>query len=130
MKSSPASFPSIVPTTGRFSLLSDAAIMAGRRAASTARPLRDSVLAVSPSGDAPLATSGPVAPERLAKTGNQKEQRTMDQNNQRQDVYSRITTQIIASLEKGVRPWVRPWNAEHAAGRITRPLRYNGQPYT
>ncbi len=54
----------------------------------------------------------------------------MDQNNQRQDVYSRITAQIIASLEKGVRPWVRPWNAEHAAGRITRPLRYNGQPYT
>ncbi len=88
--------------------------MAGRRAASTARPLPDSVLAVSPSGDTPLAASGPVAPERLAKTGNQKEQRTMDQNNQRQDVYSRITAQIIASLEKGVRPWVRPWNAQHA----------------
>jgi hypothetical protein len=29
-------------------------------------------------------------------------------------------------LERGVRPWVKPWNAEHAAGRITRPLRYNG----
>jgi antirestriction protein ArdC len=25
---------------------------------------------------------------------------------------------------------VRPWNAEHAAGPITRPLRHNGQPYT
>jgi antirestriction protein ArdC len=22
-----------------------------------------------------------------------------------------------------------PWNAEHAAGRITRPLRHNGLPY-
>ena len=33
-------------------------------------------------------------------------------------------------LEQGVRPWVKPWNAEHAAGRITRPLRYNGQPYS
>ena len=22
------------------------------------------------------------------------------------------------------------WNAEHAAGRITRPLRHNGQPYS
>jgi antirestriction protein ArdC len=130
MKSSPASFPSIAPTAGRFSLPYDASIIAGRRAASTARPLPDSVLAVSPSGDTPLAASGPVAPERLAKTGNQKEQRTMDQNNQRQDVYSRITAQIIASLEKGVRPWVRPWNAQHAAGRITRPLRHNGQPYT
>jgi antirestriction protein ArdC len=48
----------------------------------------------------------------------------------RQDVYSRITAQIVAELEKGVRPWVKPWNAEHAAGRITRPLRHNGQPYS
>jgi len=28
-----------------------------------------------------------------------------------------------------VRTWLKPWNAEHAAGRITRPLRHNGQPY-
>jgi antirestriction protein ArdC len=45
------------------------------------------------------------------------------------DVYSRVTSRILADLEKGVRPWVRPWNAEHAAGRITRPLRANGTPY-
>src|ERR1039458_5488567 len=51
-------------------------------------------------------------------------------NTERQDVYTRITAQIVASLEKGVRPWVRPWNAEHAAGRITRPLRHNGKPYS
>ena len=51
-------------------------------------------------------------------------------NTNRQDVYSRITAQIVAELEKGVRPWVKPWNAEHAAGRITRPLRHNGQPYS
>jgi antirestriction protein ArdC len=43
---------------------------------------------------------------------------------------SRITAQIVEYLEKGVRPWTRPWNAEHAAGRITRPLRFNGQPYS
>jgi antirestriction protein ArdC len=49
---------------------------------------------------------------------------------ERQDTYSRITGQIVSHLEKGVRPWVRPWNAEHAAGRITRPLRHNGQPYS
>lgn len=48
----------------------------------------------------------------------------------RKDVYSRITAQIVGHLEKGVRPWVRPWNAEHAAGRIARPLRHNGQPYS
>jgi antirestriction protein ArdC len=51
-------------------------------------------------------------------------------NTERKDVYSRITSQIVASLEQGVRPWIRPWNAEHAAGRITRPLRHNGQPYS
>lgn len=47
----------------------------------------------------------------------------------RQDVYSRVTAKIIASLETGVRPWQKPWNAEHAAGNIVRPLRANGQPY-
>jgi antirestriction protein ArdC len=47
----------------------------------------------------------------------------------RQDVYERITAQIISELEKGVRPWLKPWSTEHAAGRITRPLRANGIPY-
>jgi len=54
----------------------------------------------------------------------------MQNTTERKDVYSRITSQIVEHLEKGVRPWVRPWNAEHAAGRITRPLRHNGQPYS
>ena len=45
------------------------------------------------------------------------------------DLYTRITSRIVADLEQGVRPWFKPWNAEHAAGRITRPLRHNGQPY-
>ena len=47
----------------------------------------------------------------------------------RVDVHQRVTDQIIAELEKGVRPWMKPWNAEHAAGRITRPLRANGIAY-
>lgn len=47
----------------------------------------------------------------------------------RPDVYSRITDKIIADLEQGVRTWLRPWNADHAAGKITRPLRHNGIPY-
>ncbi|GIW86356.1 MAG: antirestriction protein [Isosphaeraceae bacterium] len=47
----------------------------------------------------------------------------------RHDVYTRVTDAIIAELEKGVRPWLKPWNAEHMAGRINRPLRHNGQPY-
>ncbi|MGY3582605.1 antirestriction protein ArdC [Bradyrhizobium sp. USDA 4341] len=45
------------------------------------------------------------------------------------DLYQKITNQIVAELEKGVRPWCKPWNAEHTAGRITRPLRANGIAY-
>ena len=45
------------------------------------------------------------------------------------DVYSRITNKIVADLEQGVRPWMKPWSSEHAAGRISRPLRHNGIPY-
>lgn len=45
------------------------------------------------------------------------------------DVYEKVTASIVAELEKGVQPWFKPWNAEHAAGRITRPLRANGVPY-
>ena len=52
------------------------------------------------------------------------------QKTEKQDIYARITNQIVSHLEKGVRPWVRPWNAEHAVGRITRPLRHNGKPYS
>jgi antirestriction protein ArdC len=47
----------------------------------------------------------------------------------RTDVYRRITDRIVTDLEAGVRPWLRPWNAGHAAGRITRPLRANGVAY-
>ena len=48
----------------------------------------------------------------------------------RPDLYSRITNAIIADLEAGVRPWTKPWSAEHLAGRITRPLRSTGEPYS
>jgi antirestriction protein ArdC len=48
----------------------------------------------------------------------------------REDIYTRITNGIVEQLERGVRPWFKPWNAEHTAGRITRPLRHNGQKYS
>lgn len=48
----------------------------------------------------------------------------------RTDVYTTVTNRIIEQLGQGVRPWMKPWNAAHAAGRITRPLRFNGQPYS
>ena len=52
------------------------------------------------------------------------------QHSERQDIYIRITAKIVASLEQGVRPWMKPWSGETAATRITRPLRHNGTPYS
>lgn len=46
------------------------------------------------------------------------------------DIYTRITNQIIADLETGVRTWVKPWHSDHAEGRIIHPLRHNGEPYS
>jgi antirestriction protein ArdC len=39
--------------------------------------------------------------------------------------YGRITGKMIAYPQQGI----RPWNVEHAVGRVTRPLRHNGMPY-
>lgn len=47
----------------------------------------------------------------------------------KKDIYTRVTDKIIADLERGVRTWLKPWSAEHAAGKISRPLRHNGTPY-
>jgi antirestriction protein ArdC len=47
----------------------------------------------------------------------------------RTDIYTRVTDTIVAELERGVRPWLQPWNAGHSAGPITRPLRASGQAY-
>ncbi len=47
----------------------------------------------------------------------------------REDVYTRITNRILADLEQGVRPWLKPWSAGNTQGRIVRPLRGNGVPY-
>jgi len=47
----------------------------------------------------------------------------------RPDVYTRITNRIAAELEQGVRPWLKPWSAENAAGKVVLPLRHNGTPY-
>lgn len=50
----------------------------------------------------------------------------MEQKTKR-DCYSEITNAIIADLEKGVRPWVKPWEGGDAIPR--RPLRITGEPY-
>src|SRR5688572_11701223 len=47
----------------------------------------------------------------------------------RADVYTRVTDKIIADLEQGVRPWMKPWSGDNAAGKIVLPLRHCGTPY-
>lgn len=47
----------------------------------------------------------------------------------RADIYQTVTDQIIAELEKGVRPWQRPWSAGNMEGRVVLPLRHNGIAY-
>ncbi len=47
----------------------------------------------------------------------------------REDIYTRVTSQIVEALEGGVRPWLKPWDVQHAAGRVSRPLRHSGEPY-
>jgi antirestriction protein ArdC len=46
----------------------------------------------------------------------------------RQDVYTRVTQKIIADLENGVRPWLKPWSSR-SGQRVTLPLRHCGTPY-
>ncbi|WP_298242049.1 zincin-like metallopeptidase domain-containing protein [uncultured Bradyrhizobium sp.] len=47
----------------------------------------------------------------------------------RRDIYARVTNQIVAELERGVLPWIKPWHASHLNGRVQMPLRHNGLPY-
>ncbi len=56
--------------------------------------------------------------------------RTESRIEPRTDVYARITDKILAALEDGVRPWVQPWSSSHLIGRVSRPLRHNGEPYS
>jgi len=45
-----------------------------------------------------------------------------------QRLNQRITDQIVEELEKGV-PWIKPWSADHMAGRVIKPLRHNSVGY-
>ena len=50
-------------------------------------------------------------------------------NNVRTDVYARVTDRIVADLEAGTRPWMKPWANSAGNGQVARPLRHNGVPY-
>jgi antirestriction protein ArdC len=42
------------------------------------------------------------------------------------DIHQTVTDRIVASIEAGTAPWLKPWSSAQAA---TRPLRSTGQPY-
>jgi antirestriction protein ArdC len=46
------------------------------------------------------------------------------------DVYEKVTNRIIADLEQGQLTWLKPWSSGNMEGRIVRPLRHNGLPYS
>lgn len=48
---------------------------------------------------------------------------------QRPDLYERVTARLVAEIESGVRPWIKPWQAVPAGGQVSRPVRANGTPY-
>lgn len=48
----------------------------------------------------------------------------------KQDVYEKVTNTIIADLEQGELTWLKPWSSGNMEGRIVRPLRHNGLPYS
>jgi antirestriction protein ArdC len=35
---------------------------------------------------------------------------TSTSNTKRTDVYTRVTSKIVEELERGVRPWLKPWS--------------------
>lgn len=48
----------------------------------------------------------------------------------KQDVYQKVTDKIVADLEQGELTWLKPWSSDNMDGRIVKPLRHNGMPYS
>ena len=48
----------------------------------------------------------------------------------KQDIYQKVTDKIIADLERGELTWLKPWSAGNVEGRIRKPLRSCGLPYS
>ena len=44
------------------------------------------------------------------------------------DIYQRISDRILGKLQPGVRPWLKLWSVEQAAGRVARPPSQNSIP--
>ena len=46
----------------------------------------------------------------------------------RRDLYQHVTTRILEDLERGVRPWLKPWSTSNVGHSIL-PRWHNGVPY-
>ena len=50
-----------------------------------------------------------------------------------QEVIEKVTAQIVAELERGTMPWVKPWKSNGSAGNalagFALPLRVTGESY-
>jgi antirestriction protein ArdC len=46
----------------------------------------------------------------------------------RRDLYQYVTNRILEDLERGVRPWLKPWSVSNVGASIL-PRRHNGIPY-
>ncbi|WP_342709908.1 ArdC-like ssDNA-binding domain-containing protein [Bradyrhizobium sp. B124] len=44
-------------------------------------------------------------------------------------MFKRIASRIVAELEQGVRPWPKPWNAEHAQDESRGPCGLTAPPW-
>ena len=66
---------------------------------------------------------------RMTRCADQKGASTMTKSIATRDPHSRITDRILAELEQGTRPWLKPWSSGEMATAQTRPLRATGQPY-
>jgi len=93
----------------------------GRRADGVHAPDRPSAVAlcdprVSPTGVGCIPHPQPY------------KERDMEGSKQSRDLYAEVTRRIVEAIERGVRPWSRPWTpSQSAAGML--PRRYNGEAY-
>ena len=69
--------------------------------------------------------SAAMSEQAAARTGTQGAADTAT-GEPRRDIYQAVTDKVIADLERGVRPWHRPWSGQGSTGR---PLRANGAAY-
>ena len=54
--------------------------------------------------------------------------KTTTASSERSDLYTRVTERVVADLERGVRPWLKPWTGG-GSSPIPTPRRHNGIPY-